>query len=475
MKNKNYIKRLINNINKYIYFIIKYINYKLFISLMIILIISYHFNERLLVTEYYYNSSIKMNITSNFQIRNKIRLGIYSYCIVNGGRARITSMLVNYFYETKLFIIYLFTSIDKQNNEYKIPKDVKRDTIKTNLNQILRKKKIDILIYELDDTNEIRLLNNIEDIKVIFYQHSSNFDWIYANYSQYISIYKELKQSKYFITIIPFENNYLFPKWGINSILMNNFMTYEYDLVIPSNLNSKIILMIGRGKAKKKRFQLGIKSIEYISNQNINYKLKIISDLSNIAHLRNLVKNLNLDYSVQFVGFNINPEMFFGNASLNIFPSISEAFPMVIIETKIFGIPSILCGLDYIAISKGGTAIIYDDTPESLAKEALKIMKNNNLKQNLGKNARKSMKKFNNQILKLKWIELILSIHKGYLYYQHFKEKLNQKTLTKKDVYNIIHNQVNLLKMRDHLIFNNISIENYENFNYMETLKKINS
>lgn len=42
-------------------------------------------------------------------------------------------------------------------------------------------------------------------------------------------------------------------------------MTLEFGWVIPSKLTSKNILMIGRGQAKKKRFQLRIQAMEYIS------------------------------------------------------------------------------------------------------------------------------------------------------------------------------------------------------------------
>ena len=47
------------------------------------------------------------------------------------------------------------------------------------------------------------------------------------------------------ISLIPVENDYLFKKWGINSILMDNPTTFDYDSVIPSDLSSKIIIMIG--------------------------------------------------------------------------------------------------------------------------------------------------------------------------------------------------------------------------------------
>ena len=89
-------------------------------------------------------------------------------------------------------------------------------------------------------------------MKIIFYQHLSVFDWIYGDYIIFKTIYTDYINSKYVINIIPFENDYLFKKWGINSILMDNFMTYEFEKIIPSNLVSKQILMIGRGDAKKK-------------------------------------------------------------------------------------------------------------------------------------------------------------------------------------------------------------------------------
>ena len=367
-----------------------------------------------------------------------------------------------------MFKIYLLTVENKENNEYYIPEDIKRFVVKNDLVKILRKNKIDILIYELDYINEIEILNNLHKIKVIFYHHSSNFDWIYSNYTHFKLIYRAFKNSKYFVSIVPFENDYLFKNWGIRSILFDNFMTYEYNSVIPSDLSSDIILMIGRGKAKKKRFKIGIEAMEYIILENLKYELQIISDLSKIEKLQNLINNLNLNNNIKFIGYSQNPELFFKNASLNLFPSISEAFPMVIIETKIFGIPNIIMGLDYLTISKGGTIIIYDDTPETLAKEALKLLNNKKKKKNLAKQSRKSMKKFNNDYLILKWIELILSVYNGDNYYNIIREK--NKKISEKEISYIINNQVNIFKIRD-FYFENITINNYINFNFMENLK----
>ena len=81
------------------------------------------------------------------------------------------------------------------------------------------KLKIDILIYQLCFDDEIKLLNNYKNINVIFYQHLSIFDWIYGNYTRFKNLYRNYRNSKYVVSIVPFENDYIFKKWGINSIL----------------------------------------------------------------------------------------------------------------------------------------------------------------------------------------------------------------------------------------------------------------
>ena len=204
--------------------------------------------------------------------------------------------------------------------------------------------------------------------------------------------------------------------------------------------------------------------MEYIAQELPNCQLKIISNLTGIDHHINLIKNLNLENYIELIGYNSNPEILFKNVSLNLFPSLSEAFPMVLCETKIYGIPNILLGLDYIANSKGATIIIYDDTDESLAKEIIKIITNNNYKKNLGLKARESMRKFKNNLLSNKWIILVLSIYKGYSYYKKLQEEDDKMNISFS--INILYNQIKLIKLRNEK-FINISLNNYKNFSYL--------
>jgi len=249
---------------------------------------------------------------------------------------------------------------------------------------------------------------------------------------------------------------------------MNNFITYDLKRVIPSDLSYKNIIMIGRAENRLKRFKLGIYAMEYIIQEIPECEMKILSEFKKVDRLLKIIEALNLKYNIKFYGYTSTPEIFLNKVSLHIFPSISESFGLVLCETKIYGIPSIMLGLDYISIYKGGTINIYDDKVESIAKETIKILTNDKYKKILGNSARKSMYTMNNELLLNKWIKLILSVYFGESYYEKLREE--DKKISENKAKKILNSQLNLLKMRNS-IFNNIKINNINNFTYMKNLE----
>lgn len=167
--------------------------------------------------------------------------------------------------------------------------------------------------------------------------------------------------------------------------------------------------MIGRANDIYKRFDLGIHAMTSIIKEIPTSEMNILS--FPVKKLEDMINELNLTKSVRFLGYHENIEIYLKNSSLHILPSIWEAYPMVLSETKIFGIPSIITGLDYLALSKNGTIIIYDDEPDSIAKEAIKILKNKNYRKKLGEEARISMKNINNSLIAKRWVKLLLSVY----------------------------------------------------------------
>ena len=385
---------------------------------------------------------------------------------------------MNYLSKHKIFELYLFYLTNKKlknSNEYKIPDTVKR--IKINgkgLNKTkdlkfkLLENRIDVFVYNYYNIKEIHMLNNLKKVKTIFYNHSCFLFWIYFNKIAFIKyLYNAYKNSKYIISLIPFENDFLFKKWNINSILMNNFLTYKYEDIIPSNLSSKIIIMIGRGYDKLKRFNLGIEAMKFITIEIPDCEMKIISERFRLKELYDLVDKLYLKNKVKFVGFTIKPEIYYKNASLHIFTSIIECFPMSLSETKVYGIPNIVTGIDYVSAAKGGIIVIYDDKPETIAKESIKILKNETYRNKLGRDARESMKKFKNEKTLEKWINLIIAVYKGDYYYNQLIN--NEKKISKDIAINNINNQINLIKMRFQYE-KELSLNDIINFKFIDKL-----
>ena len=410
--------------------------------------VSYKYNiflKKLLLLVLLFISYYNENIINN----DLIKIAYYCISFKNSGVERVMSLLINYLSREKKFNHYLITIKGKSKGEYCLNENIKRISLfekNISLVEVINLYHIDILIYNFYRKSEINELNKLKQTKIIYYDHSSYFFWLYKNVSNLEkSVYYEYKKCKYVISLIPFENDYLFKKWGINSILMENPTTFEYELVIPSDLSKKNVIMIGRANDVLKRFELGIMAMENIIKEIPECEMNIISFPETKYEI--LIRNLSLEKKVRFVGYQEKVEIFLKNSSLHILPSISEAYPMVLSETKIFGIPSIIIGLDYLTLAKKGTVIIYDDDPYIIAKEAIKIFKNDNYRKTLGKEARRSMKKHKNSLIIKRWKKLLISIYKGRR--PSFSNKLKtQRTISKIEAEKILNNQLKLIHKR---------------------------
>ena len=397
-----------------------------------------------------------------------IKVAFYCDKIKYGGVERVSALLINYLSNERNFSFYLITNKGLLEGEYSIPKNIKRIFLyghKWNLIRAIKIHHIDILIYNFYDVKEIEKLNKLKETKVIYYDHSSFLFWIYNhNYNFQKTVYYIYKKCNYVISLIPIENDYLFKKWGINSILMDNPTTYNYDLVIPSDLSQKIIIMVGRSEDPIKRYDIGIKAMKNIIKEVPESEMKIISKIN--KNYQRLIEDLSLEKNVIFTGYQKNIENYLKNASLHILSSLSEAYPMILGETKIFGIPSIICGLDYLSLAKGGTIIIYDDNPITLAKEAVLVLKDDKFRKKLGKEARLSMKKHKNDLIVKKWIKLLFAVYNENIEsFIKLQQSDGNNHLSNEEAENIINNQFYLFKKRTPYL-SNITLEQFQLYSF---------
>ena len=89
--------------------------YKLFLLIIPIVIIFYRITLNYII-KYINNFLIPkyLDLGYNDKIKNKIRIAIYTGSINGGGRAKITTILINYLIKIEIFDIYLFTDDKKK-------------------------------------------------------------------------------------------------------------------------------------------------------------------------------------------------------------------------------------------------------------------------------------------------------------------------------------------------------------------------
>lgn len=385
---------------------------------------------------------------TNIYQNNSTKIGIY---LSNKENEIFTSLFLKYISKEDIFELFLFYSL---NNEYDylIPKNINKIIIdknntKENLKYEIIQNKIDILIYQDSNIDEINFLNNLKTIKTIFFINLCSFYWLYSDkYDYYKKILNELRHSEYVVSSIPFDNDYVFENLGINTTLVNYFNPYDSNLInIPYNLSSSQILMISDSEYKYNRIDLGIKSMKYIVEEIPESKMIILSNLDD-TNLNILVEELNLSNHIEIIKNTSNYELYLNNSSLHIFPSIAETFPLILCQTKMHGIINIVTGLDYIQLSKEGVVNVNDDQPETIAKEAIKILKDEDYRAKISKEAKESMNDFKNDLISKRWVELLLAIYEGKEDYN--KLRMNQNRMTGNEINKIFENQEKLMNLR---------------------------
>jgi hypothetical protein len=107
-----------------------------------------NFNSEL--NKNYLKTQKHLNLYFNNQMKNRIKIAIYTFSLIGGGLQRQTSLFLYYLRNIKIFDIYLFTLNICEKEDFFVPKNIKRvfikDKIIFNLIRQIKKKKL-IYLY----------------------------------------------------------------------------------------------------------------------------------------------------------------------------------------------------------------------------------------------------------------------------------------------------------------------------------------
>jgi GalNAc-alpha-(1->4)-GalNAc-alpha-(1->3)-diNAcBac-PP-undecaprenol alpha-1,4-N-acetyl-D-galactosaminyltransferase len=156
------------------------------------------------------------------------------------------------------------------------------------------------------------------------------------------------------------------------------------------------IIYVGRF-AWEKDPEILIRTMALISKEHQNWKLEMAGTGPLLERMKILVKELNLESKVIFLGNVNNIAKLYENASILILPSLIEGFPNTLIEAMSFGLPCI-CFNDIphedIITDQTDGFVLEQRSPEILANSIEQLILNPKLRVQIGAKARKSVQRF---------------------------------------------------------------------------------
>ena len=352
---------------------------------------------------------------------------VYSTLYANG-IARFITVASNYLINTGKYNIYIITE-KVSGNDYKIDGRINK-IVESNRTLLKNKTKdLNIDFFILQNTGSSKTIN--------FYRSMGKFvigmfhglytsAWFHGKISPFRTwIYFDNLDAFIFIG---YDDYFFYKKLGFkNEIFIPNFYTFDPDKSIESKLKTHNIVMLGRAADNIKGIVYAIKSMSLIVKEVPDAKLILLSSSYKIDHLKEYAKKLGVYRNINFNYYTQNISKVFWESSVLMYTSLSEAFPLAMVEGKAHGLPvvafDVSCSPPY---QKGVINVDMLDC-EALANETIKLLKDDKYRKKMGRESKLSLNQFNNEETAKLWEKLFASLMKGKKYFRKFQEEIEKK------------------------------------------------
>jgi len=187
-----------------------------------------------------------------------------------------------------------------------------------------------------------------------------------------------------------------------NVVVISNPLTIQ-GKIIPSSLQNKIVLYIGR-VCKEKGTDLLLRAWEIIHEKHRDWHLQILGQID---------KNFILEKADGVTVSNATPNIaiFYESASIFVIPSRTESLPLIVIEAKAFGLPIVstnwgMNANDMIQNDVDGF-IVENFEATDIADKIMLLIENEALRKQIGTASLKSSEKYALNIIMDRWENLL--------------------------------------------------------------------
>lgn len=182
-----------------------------------------------------------------------------------------------------------------------------------------------------------------------------------------------------------------------------------------STLQNKKVIAVGKQSYQKSYDRL-LKSWSYLGEDFKDWELHIYGKFDENLGLENLAKELKINEQVFFHLPEKNIEEKYAESSIFVLSSRYEGFGMVLIEAMSFGIPCVSFDCNYgpsDIIENNVDGFLVKNGDEKLFAQKLELlMKDENLRKNMGEKARENVERFSPENVVKNWDELFKSLTK---------------------------------------------------------------
>lgn len=384
-------------------------------------------------------------------------IGTYYVKMNNGGVPRILASLLCLWTEMGYKVV-LYTDLPENEDDYSYPKTVKRIIVPNTYDpytrvsfweQSLLENQVDIMVdhnwmpsYLIWDVLLIKSLH----IPFVLYVHG-HFTALYYTYSEYNMLAHKVFALCDLVLSLADDIARFYKLCGCRSKLIYNPINPE--LLTDTKraaLDSHNIIWIGRVCSGKRPYD-AIEIMDRVLREVPDAELTLVGDGTehDMNALYRLCEQKKISEHVHFAGFQIVVAPYYQQAAVMLMTSEREGYPTVILESKAYGLPTVMYELSYLTLTKDKEGIVPVEMGdvEAAAEAIIELLKNEEKRFRLGQAAKQSFEVLKQADLKAEWKSILNS-------FQYDQEDIKANT-TDSLMIQMLLEQLKTASERDHI------------------------
>lgn len=361
-------------------------------------------------------------------------IAAYYHRLSNGGVQRVIARLIPV-WRSMGYDVIIITDEEPTDLDYQIDSDVKRFTIqdyrKTNkynyidrangLKKVLVENKVDLLVNNAWLVSTIlwdMLICQTSGVRVVTYCHNVFPLLQSSGFAFFASLPSTYRLMDGVVTLTEMDMRF-WSNFNGNVHLIQNPMSFDRGAIPPSDLSSNNIIWVGRISSEKHPLD-AIKIFDRVHHSIPDSNLIMVGDGDKeiINSIKSAISSRGLGSSVKLCGYSDDTSQVYKDASIFLSTSEYEGFLLTMTEAMSAGLPCVLYELPYLSIIRGGDGFVQvpQGDVNKAAIEIIKILKNDPIKEEMGRRSKTYSEKLYDYDLRANWkivFDSLASRHKS--------------------------------------------------------------